>query len=91
MPRRHKAKCTRSVRPWSSGKIRDGREVQLVRAVNLTTWIETMSEPIAIGRFHLGTETEAAKYRRRVASTSRELATLPARLAQLGAAGADYQ
>ena len=29
---------------------------------------------IGSGRFHLGTETEAAKYRRRVPSASRELA-----------------
>ena len=28
----------------------------------------------SFGRFHLGTETEAAKYRRRVPSASRELA-----------------
>lgn len=41
------------------------------------------------GRFHLGTETEAAKYRRRVPSASRELATLSERLAQLGATDAD--
>ena len=42
------------------------------------------------GRFHLGTETEAAKYRRRVPSASGELATLLERVAKLGATDADY-
>ena len=35
---------------------------------------------VCFGRFHLGTKTEAAKYRRRVPSASRELATLLERL-----------